>query len=261
MKRSVLYLLLLVGCFVACGRNKEKSAQKEEKLVVFAAASLTDVFSKMAVQFEKEYPNIKVVVSYAGSQSLRTQIQNGATPDVFASANKMHVRDLTEKGLLKPATIFAKNKMVLVVSKQKAHLVKDFSDLANLHRIVLAGRAVPAGRYSEKILRKAHNKYGKAFSETVLSQVVSRELNVRQTLQKVILGEADAALVYTTDVLSHKQAVAIIVVPSQLNVEVFYPIATLREARSPKAAQKFVGFITSKDGEKILEEFGFLIAH
>ena len=238
------------------GRAVETSAPRGE-LLVFAAASLTDVFSVLAEDFEREYPGVKVSLNFAGSQSLRTQIENGAQPQVFASANAQHMETLRSKKLVGEPAAFARNEMVIVVPAGNPSKIESLADLPKAERLVLAGEAVPAGRYAEKVLENARASLGADFAERVKKKLVSRENHVRQSLQKVALGEADAAMVYATDAASARAKVEVVRISPPHNVVATYPIAVV--TGSPRAAlgQLFVDFVRSEAGGEKLEEFGF----
>ncbi|MEM6733231.1 MAG: molybdate ABC transporter substrate-binding protein [Myxococcota bacterium] len=238
-------LTFAVGC---------SSSASSEELTVFAAASLTEAFEAIIEDFEREHVGVDVRVSFAGSNSLRTQIENGARADVFASANPKHLRALEDQRLAMLATVFATNQMVVAVPEDNPAHIEIFDHLPKAERIVLAGSEVPAGAYAQKIIGRAASSLGPQFSAAVMKQVVSRENDVRATLQKVVLGEADAALVYETDAAAAD--VSAVEIPSDLNVRASYPIAPLAEG-DRALAQRFVSFVTSLRGQETLERFGF----
>src|SRR5262249_42357566 len=157
----------------------------------------------------------KVRLSYAGSQELRAQIEQGAKVDVFAAADNKHMAALDKAGALAaPAKIFVRNEPVIVVPKGNPAGVEKIDDLPKAKRLVIGTADVPIGTYTLQILDKATAKLGKDFKDKVMAQVVSRELNVRQILAKVTLGEADAAVVYRTDALTAKDKLEVIAIPA-----------------------------------------------
>lgn len=241
--------LALAGLMV-CGCK----GKNENEVLVFAAASLTDAFKALAKDFKKEHPKLDVKLNFAGSQSLRTQIENGASPQVFASANPKHMNALRKQKLVDEPAIFVHNELVIVVPMANPAGITSLGELPKAKRIVLAGKNVPAGSYADKMLARAGSEYGADFTVRVHKQVVSRENHVRQTLQKVVLGEADAAIVYATDAASAKDKVKIIAIPKQHNVVASYPIATLKGS---KAGKVFVDYVLSEAGRAKLKEFGF----
>jgi len=243
--------LALTG-LVAGGCN---SADDKTTVNVFAAASLTDAFRAIADDFRKTHPGIKVNLNFAGSQTLRTQIEHGANPQVFASANRRHMAALENRKLISPPVTFAHNEMVIVVPPGNPAGITNLATLANAKRIVLAGASVPAGAYAQRVLNKATETLGAKFPQRVLKHVVSREQHVRQTLQKVVLGEADAAMVYATDAVSAGDKVRIIRIPSQFNINAAYPIASVGGGTA--LGDKFIEFVRSPAGRKLLQKHGF----
>ena len=237
--RSAIALALALA-LVAC-------AAQAEELTVFAAASLREAFSEVARAFEARHPGVHVALQFAGSQELRVQIENGAPADVFASADDRQMA-LAREQALSPA-VFARNLPVLIVPRDNPAGLRSFADLPKARRIVLAAREVPIGAYSARILSAAHLD--------VEARVVSRELNVRQVLAKVALGEADAGIVYRTDARGHPE-VQQIEIPRELNVVAEYPIAALRRAPHPALAKDFVALVLSPAGREALARFGFM---
>lgn len=227
------------------------------KLTVFAAASLTEAFTDLAKEFEKQHPNVKVRLNFAGSQSLRTQIENGAPADVFASANQKHMEALGDHGLAASSFDFAANEMVIVVPASNPAGIRKLEDLPKAKRLVLAESSVPAGGYAEAVIELAGGELGGSFEPRVMKRVVSREMHVRQTLQKVVLGEADAAMVYATDAASAGEKVISIPIPRELNVRAAYPISAIKGAPKPGLAKRFVDFVRSESGQQTLEGYGF----
>jgi len=256
---AVLLSLLGTACKSdeAAGGSKAKGTKGE--IMVFAAASLTDVFEAMADDFRREHPGVELNLNFAGSQSLRTQIENGARPQVFASANAKHLGALHASKLVASPVVFAHNELVIVVPADNPAGIKSLRDLPLAQRIVLADSAVPAGTYTEKMLANASTAAaeGPGFSDRVMAHVVSRENHVRHTLQKVVLGEADAAVVYATDAASSGDRVKTISISPAINVVASYPIATVVGADPDGLGAAFVAHVRSEAGERRLAEFGF----
>jgi molybdate transport system substrate-binding protein len=223
---------------------------------VLAASSLTEAFAEIAAAFEAGNPGTRVELSLAGSQVLRTQVEQGAEADVFASADREHADALVRQGLLRPTRIFARNSLVVVVPGQAAR-VASLADLARPGtRVVVADPAVPAGRYAAEALRRldAEGGLGTGFGPRVRANVVSEETNVRAVLSKVVLGEADAGLVYATDAAAAAGKVRVLELPVSVVAE--YPIGVLAGARSPAAAA-FVDLVLGERGQAILRQHGF----
>jgi molybdate transport system substrate-binding protein len=228
------------------------------ELVLFEAASLKDVFARLIPRFEKEHAGARIVTNAAGSQELRTQIEHGAAVDVFASADRKHMDALVGQGLALAPVIFACNEPVVVVRTALAASIKTFADLPRAERIVLGAPEVPVGAYAQQILEKAVAKWGAEFSKGVEARVVSRELNVRQVLAKVVLGEADAGIVYRSDALVARGKVDVVAIPPELNVTAEYPIAVLKAAPHPALAREWVTLLRSPAGVEALREAGFV---
>jgi len=227
-----------------------------QNVTVFAASSLTDAFTALARSFEAANPGTHVLLDFAASSTLATQLLQGAPADVFASANEAQMRRVVDAGLQAgPTTPFAGNRLVVVVPAGSD--LRAFRDLATPGiLLVLAAPQVPAGHYADLLLDAAARAYGAAFVRKVRNNVVSREPNVRQTAAKVALGAADAAIVYATDAhgLSNVRS---ILVPASLQPTILYPLVTLKGAASPATVQAFRDFVLSPAGRTTLATFGF----
>lgn len=250
-------LLLGAVAFATMGRLSPQRplATKDAELVVFAAASLRDVFAEIAKKFQEEHPHTKVKFSFAGSQELAVQIEHGAAADVFATADTSHSDKLLSQGLVKSPSVFACNEPVLIVPTANPAGIKEFTDLPKASRVVLGVPAVPIGKYSEQILKKADTS-APTFSADVLGKVVSREMTVRHVLTKVALGEADAGIVYRTDALTSKQ-VKVVTIPAAFNVTARYPIAVVVKSKVSELAEQWRSYVTVGPGHALLEGSGF----
>jgi molybdate transport system substrate-binding protein len=248
---SILILALGLGTAAAADRPRRE-------LVVFEAASLKDVFAKLAVSFEKDNPGVKVIANAAGSQELRAQIEHGAAADVFASADRKHMDALAAQSLVASPTIFACNEPVIVVRAGLTPPIKGLADLPRAERIIVGTPEVPIGAYTLQILQKAAGKLGADFPKRVEARIVSRELNVRQVLAKVVLGEADAGVVYRSDALGARDKVQIVDIPRDVNVIAEYPIAVVKAAPQPELARRWVELVRSPAGATALREAGFV---
>jgi molybdate transport system substrate-binding protein len=247
MKRSV------IAALIVCGFAATTRAEEPREITVFAAASLREAFEDLGKTFETK-THVKVRLNLAGSQELRTQIENGARADVFASADQKHMDALVKAKLAAAPRVFARNTPVIIVPKDNPAKIASFQDLPKAKKIVIGVPEVPIGNYTLQILDKA----GADFKDKVLANVVSREPNVRQVLAKVTLGEADAAVVYRTDAMAGKDKVAIIDIPAKVNVVAEYPVAVLEKAPEAAAARAFVDLLLSADGQKRLATAGFV---
>jgi len=248
--------LLLTG---GCGRPKAEPAPAphEDKLVVFAAASLREAFGGIADEFKKSHATAIVTFNFAGTQEIRTQLEQGAPADVFASADERHMKALRDAGRVEAPTVFAENEPVIVVANEKANTIRALADLPTADRIVIGTPEVPIGKYTLQILDKASHTLGADFRARVEARVVSRELNVRQVLTKVNLGEADAGIVYRSDVTSAGDRISVVTIPPEVNVIAKYPIAVVVGAAHPGLAREWVTLALSDKGQDILRRFGF----
>jgi molybdate transport system substrate-binding protein len=234
-------------------------ARADDALTVFAAASLQEAFTEMARAFEQARPGTRVDLQYAGSQVLRTQIEQGARADVFASADLVQTDALHRAGLLAGATPFASNALVVVVPARKP-IVTELAHLARPHtKVVTAATSVPAGRYTAELLQRldASGLHGPQFKLRVLVNVVSQESNVRAVLAKVALGEADAGFVYATDAASAATRVRTLAIPPAVNVPARYAIGVPGTSPRPELGGAFVAFVLAPAGQAILRRHGF----
>ncbi len=246
-------LFLLAGSTMA-----PAAPTPRRELTVMAAASLKDVFTELGARFEKANPGVRVALAFAGSQELRTQLEHGAPADVVALADTRHMQALSAAGLPSPSVTFARNRLCVAVPKGNALRLRSLADLPKARRIVVAATEVPAGAYTAQMLAKAGAKLGADFVARVEASIVSRELNVRQVLSKVVLGEADAAVVYESDARSASDKVEAISIPEDLNVVAEYPVAVLKATREPALAQAWVDLLLSPDGQAALARAGFM---
>lgn len=251
--RKLLFVLAIaVVLLMSC---KSTTLQSDE-VIVSAAASLKEAFEYIANDFEASRPGVKVILNFAGSQSLRMQIEQGAQVDVFASANHEHMAALVKSGHVISGDNFAENALVIVTPADDQRL-KRFEDLPSVERLVLGSPEVPVGRYSDEVIVKATRELGSNFSANIFSRIASRENNVRLVLAKVVLGEADAALVYRTDAISGGDKVRIVEIPPRFNVMGSYYIGKTIAAPAAKHAQDFIDLVQSESGVNVLTRHGF----
>ncbi|GAB6856265.1 molybdate ABC transporter substrate-binding protein [Microbacterium xylanilyticum] len=219
------------------------------ELTVFAAASLSKAFDEITARFEYENPQVHVhPITYDGSSTLATQIIAGAPVDVFASADLKNMDKVIQARLAGPTEVFTSNVLQIAVAPGNPHKVKDLSSLADPGlKVVLCAPAVPCGSAAKTLLDAA----GAAVTP------VSEEQNVTAVLAKVKAGEADAGLVYTTDVKAAGSAVAGITIPDADRAVNKYPITALKASKNPDAALAFQEFVLSDKGQKILTDLGF----
>ena len=227
---------------------------------MLAASSLTDAFGELEKRFEERNPGVEVRQSFESSSTLLTQIQQGAPADVFASASEEEMETAVEEGLAGgEPEVFVRNREVIMVPVDNPAGIDRFRDVAKPGvKLVLAEEGVPAADYAMEILGKADEEYGAGFEKDVLSNVVSREADVRASVNRVAVGDADATFGYASDYTPDvRDRVEVVPIPPDLNIIATYPIAVLEETREPDLAREWVDLVTSEEGQRVLEEWGF----
>ncbi|MEO8287565.1 MAG: molybdate ABC transporter substrate-binding protein [Chloroflexota bacterium] len=251
----VVVLSMLVG---GCGGVAVTPTAASGEVVVFAASSLKDAFGVVGDNLNTA-GLVKATFNFAGSQTLVTQLSQGARADVFVSADAKTMDAAIVSGEIASGTqkLMATNRLVVITEPDNGKVSKLQDIAAPGLKLVVAGPSVPAGNYSLQMLDKlsADPAYGAGFKDAVLANVVSREDNVRQVVAKVQLGEADAGIVYVTDAAGGK--VGKIDIPAQYNVPARYYIAPLKNASNPAGAKRFVDYVLSEAGQSVLKGFGF----
>jgi molybdate transport system substrate-binding protein len=230
---------------------------------VWAAASLADAFGELALRFEREHPGLDVQLNLAGSQQLASQLEHGAAADVFASADERWMDHLRERSLLDGAPrVFARNRLIVIVPRSNPARIGRLQDLARPGvKLVIGAEAVPVGRYGREVLGNLARLDGfdPDYPRRVLANVVSEEENVKSVVGKVQLGEADAGIVYRSDVTpALARQVRSFEIPAAANVIARYPIAMLKTARRPEQARAFLELVLSPSGQSILERHGLI---
>ncbi|WP_406815593.1 molybdate ABC transporter substrate-binding protein [Mycobacterium sp. M23085] len=242
---------VLMAVLTGCG-SKPPAAQPSAasgKVMVFAAASLKPAFTKIGQQFTNQNPGLGVEFDFAGSSDLATQLTQGATADVFASADTAQMDTVSKAGLLSGnPTNFASNTLVIVTAPGNPKGIGSFADLSKPGLgVVICQQPVPCGAATHRV----------EDSTGVHLNPVSEEPSVTDALNKVTSGQADAALVYVTDGKSAGNKVAIVNFPEAAGAVNVYPIALLKKAPLASQAQKFVDLVTSPSGQQILAQAGF----
>lgn len=237
---AAVAIVLLAGC----------GAQASSSTVsVFAAASLTDAFKALGAAFEKDHAGVSVRFNFAGSPTLVTQIEQGAGADVFASADTANMNRLGSDGFVTGASkVFAHNVLEIAVAPGDPKGITSLADLARPGVVYIsAGPTVPAGKYALQALEKAG----------VTATPRSLETDVKSVISKIELGEADAGIVYATDVKAAGSKVQGVAIPDRYNVVATYPLAEVKGATNATGAQTFITFVTSSAGQATLTSFGF----
>jgi len=237
-------------------------AQSPDELTVFTAASLTGAFSEIGEMYENE-TGISVAFNFDGSQTLRTQIENGAYADLFASANMKQMNSVKDGGLMNNSSIviFTRNKLSLIVPKDNPAKITNLSDLARPGiKIVIGTKDVPVGDYALQIIARLGNDsaYGPDYETEVLANVISQETNVNYVVTKVALGEADVGFAYISDITENLASkVDKIDIPDEYNIIAEYPMGMLLESKHPAESQEFMDLVISDEGRAVLEKYGF----
>lgn len=266
-RQSVLLLLVLLAACAAPPPTDPAApadAPLVGELVVFAAASLTDAFTQIGQDFEAANPGTRITYNFAGSQRLAQQIAQGAPADVFASANTRQMGVAIESGRIVSGTqqVFVQNRLIVVLPADNRAGIESLPDLARPGlKLVLAAEAVPVGAYSRDFLAKAaaDPAFGAGYDTAVLANLVSQEENVRAVLTKVRLGEADAGIVYSSDVAPDEaDQVLRLAIPDALNTIAAYPVAAVQDSQHAALADAFIAYLLSPAGQDVLAQYGFI---
>jgi molybdate transport system substrate-binding protein len=275
MKRLLALTLLLTVFLTACGAavtptpvpatatqapTVAPTATPEPRtLTVFAASSLTDAFTEISTAFEAANPGVTVTLNFAGSQALRTQIEEGAPADLFASASGKEMDALVTGSFVTKDVpqVFLTNQLVVILPADNPAALEKLEDLAKPGiKLVLAAEEVPVGNYARQALDKMNSSFGTDFKDKVLANVVSNEDNVKQVVAKIQLGEADAGIVYVSDAIAAPDLKSIEIL-ADLNVIAKYPIAPLVKSANADLASQFTAYVLSAEGQAILQKWGF----
>ena len=242
-KATALIALLVLSACGALGSGQGSSSPMQ-KLTVFAAASLQPPFDAIA----KQLGNITITFNFAGTQTLTSQLRQGAQADVFASADTAHMKTLQDGGLISgEPKVFVHNRLEIAVERGNPKGIHTLDDLARAGVVVvLADPSVPAGKYAQQALTKAG----------VTVHPKSLEPQVTGVVSKVALGEADAGIVYVSDIVTSGEVDGI-AIPDGQNVIADYPIATVKGAQDAGAAGAFIAYVLSSQGQAILAQDGF----
>jgi molybdate transport system substrate-binding protein len=241
---GALSVLLIGGC-----GSPDKPAAEDQKIMVFAAASLKKTFTDLGEQFKTENPGASVEFSFAGSSDLVTQLTQGAQADVFASADTKNMDKAAQAGLLAGDPVnFASNTLTIAVAPGNPKKIASFKDLTQQGlNVVVCAPQVPCGSATKKVEQ----------ATGVTLNPVSEESSVSDVLNKVTTGQADAGLVYVTDAKGAGDKVAAVSFPEAADAVNTYPIAVLKESKNPELARKFVDLVTGESGQKALDAAGF----
>jgi molybdate transport system substrate-binding protein len=233
--KRLLALTLVVLC-AGCGGGDD------ERLTVYAAASLTEVFERLDADAR---------FNFAGSDELATQLREGAEADVYAAASPRYPDELRAEGLLEQPRIFATNRLVLIVPRDNPARIASLDDLGRDGiKLVIGAEGVPIGDYTRAVLEKAGR-------EDLLDRAVSEEEDVKGVVGKVALGEAEAGFVYATDARAAGDDLRAVELRPPIQTRVEYPIALVRGSDQADEAGEFVSRLFSPEGRQLLREAGF----
>jgi molybdate transport system substrate-binding protein len=247
-------LLAFAGVLVATV-GAPADAQSKQKvsgtITVSAAASLTEAFTETFDRFEKVNPKVSVTPNFGSSLALVTQIQSGAPADVFASADLANMDKLVTAGKVTASpTTFARNQLEIATKPGNPSNVKGLNDLSRVGTIALCGATVPCGVYAANVLQRA--------GVSIPESSITRGVDAKATLAAVSQGDANAAIVYVTDVNAARKSVTGVEIPEAQNTVAVYPIAPIASSSNQRAAKALISYVASPAGQKILGKYGFL---
>lgn len=251
-------LLASVLSIFAFQSNSEGAAEKTEMLAL-VAANATAPFNELMEEFEKTHPNVDIEATYAGTQIVRTQLEQGANADLFLSADLGHIEAVQQQDLVNDFFPVSLNSVTIVVPKDNPLEVDSLEDLGTKDiKLVIGTDTVPIGIYSREVLNNANAKYGDNFSQQAMDHVVSFETNVKQVLQKVSLGEAEAGMVYPTDITpDFAKNVTEVEVPEEFNIVATNYISVPNKAPNTELAEEFMEMMLSDKGQEIFKKHGY----
>lgn len=253
---AVLIAVLSAGLSVSMHRAVAAAPQgspasaRRATITVSAAASLTEAFTALGAAFERRTPRATVTFNFGPSTTLATQIAGGAPVDVFAAADPASMNRLAAGGeVTATPSRFARNRMEIAVKPSNPRAVHNVADLARLDVVSLCAPSVPCGHYAARVLQRA--------GVTIPTSRVARTADAKAALATVARGDADAAIVYVTDVIAAGATVDPVTIPARANVTAVYPIAPIAASPNLRLAQAFVEFVVSPAGGRILSRYGF----
>jgi molybdate transport system substrate-binding protein len=259
----VAAVLIIVAIVIAGISLGTQSSTTKAEVTIFAAASLKAAFTEMGTNYEANHTGVKLKFNFDGSANLKTQLLNGATADVFASADRKNLDAVAAADLITNSTVqtFAKNRLVVIVPAVNTAGVSSLPDLARSGiKIVIGDTSVPIGNYTRTFLKSITNSSSDYtdYQAKVMANVVSQESAVNNIVTKVSLGEADAGVVYTTDAAGAGTQVTQIPIVDAYNVIAVYPIGEVATTAHPTEASGFIDYVMSPEGQAVMAKYGFI---
>jgi molybdate transport system substrate-binding protein len=253
VKRTTSIAIVLILAAAGCSSSSDSGSAPPTNLNVFAASSLKAAFAELGPAFENDHPNVHVVFNFGPSDGLAGQIQSEGVADVFASASGTWMDAVAEDPGVEDRTDFTHNSLVLVTPSDDPASISSLEDLATPGvQLVLAADGVPVGDYARDALKNA------GILQAALQNVVSNEEDAASVVAKITAGEADAAIVYRSDVSSATgNDLRSIAIPDDVNVIATYPIGIVTGSTHATLARQFVELVTGDEGRSVLEEYGF----
>lgn len=255
---AVLLFIVVLNISTACRESSSTSQDLDTlELRVFAASSLTDVFTEISKHYEEEHAGTEIILNFASSSRLASQLRERVEADVYASANMYQMQYLIDIGLIDAPNVitFVENKLTIIVPAGNPANIQKVEDIGKVGvKLILAVEDVPVREYADQVI----GSLPEVTQKSIYENLVSEESNVRQVVTKIALGEADAGIVYQSDVTPDiKKLVEIIEIPDSMNVKARYPIGILNESEHQAEAEDFIQFVLSEYGQMLLTDWGF----
>ncbi len=254
MMTSIVMIALLVMTGTGCKKNKRV------EINVSAASSLTQVISEVVNQYSMVNRDVKINLNFAGTNTLKMQIEQGVDVDLFLSANFKYYDELDKKDFIEKGAEFAKNKLCIIKHKENVdvYTIRDITKPGL--KVITGNEDVPIGKYTLEVLNKLNDKYGIDFSEKAQANIVSQETNVKRIVTKINLNEGDVGFVYKTDITdSVKENVESIEIEDQYNVLSHYYAGIVKKDTIKEETNKLYQYLISPEGQEILNGYGFIV--
>jgi molybdate transport system substrate-binding protein len=249
---------LVLAAGTSCTTQESGGESGSTKVVVLGAASLAKVFPSIGADFADANPGVSFRFSFAGTDTIAAQIEQGAKADVFAGASTSYGDQLQSDGLIDPYKPFATNQLVLVLPPSNPAHIASLEDLTRPGiKLVVAGPTVPVGAYTLKVLDNLNAAYGQQYSKQVQANIVSEETDVEAVLTKVKLGEADAGFVYVTDANAAGSEVKTVTLPDSAQAVATYPVAVVKSSTNATMAEAFMNYMLGPAAQDELQAAGF----